>query len=219
MPVLPDLDHIVYAGPSLEAAIDAVEAATGVRARPGGRHPTGTANALIAFTVDGARAPHYLEIIGPDAERGVKQADVATFGISSLREPVVAAYGVRAADIDGRVRAARAAGVDLGDVFDLSRTTADGELLEWRLTPADRSGLGAIVPFLIDWGSTPHPSQGDLPALELVSFSLEHPAPRAARTWLDAVGVATPVAEGPAPALVVEVAGPHGVVRLGGAAA
>lgn len=55
-----ELDHVIYAGPDLPEAIDAVERLTGVRAAPGGTHPTGTANALIAFTVGGRRVPHYL---------------------------------------------------------------------------------------------------------------------------------------------------------------
>jgi len=64
------LDHVVLAGPDLAATIDEVERRTGVRAPLGGRHPGGTANALIAFTRGGRRVKQYLELIGPDAEGG-----------------------------------------------------------------------------------------------------------------------------------------------------
>src|SRR5699024_8908953 len=67
-PIPAQLDHVILAGPDLPEAISAVEQLTGVRAAPGGKHPTGTANALIAFTVGGRRVPHYLELIGPDPE-------------------------------------------------------------------------------------------------------------------------------------------------------
>ena len=49
------LDHIVIAGPSLEELVDWFRDLTGVTAAPGGTHPVGTANALVALTVAGQR--------------------------------------------------------------------------------------------------------------------------------------------------------------------
>lgn len=63
------LDHIVIAGPSLEELVDWFRDLTGVTATPGGAHPVGTVNALVALTVAGQRRPHYLELVGPDPER------------------------------------------------------------------------------------------------------------------------------------------------------
>ena len=86
-----DLDHLVYAGPSLLDAVDEIERLTGVRAAPGGRHTTtGTANALIALTVDGAPGRRYLEIIGPDVDAGRVASEIPTFGISGLAAPRLA---------------------------------------------------------------------------------------------------------------------------------
>lgn len=161
------LDHVVIAGPDLPALIDWFAERTGVVAAPGGAHPTGTANALVALTVDGERGPQYIELIGPNPDRA-EPALPATFGIATLVAPSVQAYAVHPVDIEATVAAARAGGYDPGDVSDLSRRTPDGTLLEWRLTRGENPRLD--VPFLIDWGTTAQPGLSDIPSIELVSF-------------------------------------------------
>ena len=123
-----DLDHVVFAGPDLAEAISAVEQLTGVRAAAGGKHPTGTANALIAFTRGGARVPHYLEVIGPDPEGSTPAGEIAAFDIADRHAPAVARFAIHPSDIEGVAARAEAAGVSLGDVRPLSRRTPAGEL-------------------------------------------------------------------------------------------
>ena len=158
------LDHIVIAGPDLQDLVDWFAERTGVVAAPGGAHPTGTANALVALTIDGARGPQYIELIGPNLDRPESELP-ETFGIATLESPSVQAYAVHPADIEATVAAARAGGYDPGDVSDLSRRTPDGTLLEWRLTRGESRRLD--VPFLIDWGATPQPGLSDIPSIEL----------------------------------------------------
>ena len=186
------LDHVVIAGPDLAALVDWFAERTGVIAAPGGAHPTGTANALVALTVDGQRGPQYIELIGPNPERPEPELP-ATFGISTLESASVQAYAVHPADIEATVAAARAGGYDPGDVSDLSRRTPDGTLLEWRLTRGESRRLD--VPFLIDWGTTPQPGLSDIPSIELVSLSRTEPDPAPPQAVLGAFGLGDGVAE------------------------
>lgn len=180
------LDHVVIAGPDLSQLIGWFAERTGVTAAPGGAHPTGTANALVALTVGGIRGPQYIELIGPNPDRAEPELP-ATFGISTLTAPRVQAYAVHPADIDATVAGARARGYDTGDVSDLSRRTPSGALLEWRLTRGEDRRID--VPFLIDWGTTPHPGVSDIPAIELVSFERTESDPEPLRTVLRALGL------------------------------
>lgn len=186
------LDHIVIAGPDLAELVDWFAERTGVRAAPGGAHPTGTANALVALTVDGARGPRYIELIGPDPHRADASAPT-TFGIATLTGPEIRTYAIHPIDIDATVAAARERGYDPGDVHDLSRRTPAGDVLEWRLTRGENRRLD--VPFLIDWEATAQPGLGDIPTLELLSFVRVEPDPAPLRSVLELLGLGDGVAE------------------------
>ncbi|KTS92208.1 hypothetical protein NS183_00540 [Microbacterium testaceum] len=184
-----DLDHLVFAGPSLADAINEIERLTGVRGAPGGRHTTtGTANALIALTVDGQPGRRYLEIIGPDPD-GVRTAsEIPTFGISSLRAPRLAGFALRPDDLDATVERLRSLGADPGDVEPLGRVRPDGVQLSWRLTRRAGNAWDGL-PFLIDWQDSPHPGLGDLPRLELTGLRVTAPAGDARFDALTALGL------------------------------
>ena len=200
-----ELDHLVFAGPDLAEAVGFVEGLTGVRPVPGGRHAgVGTANHLL-----GLGGSSYLEVIGPDPEAPEPEGP-RPFGIDGLTRPGLVSWAVRTDDLDGAVRDAAAAGYDPGAPRPLSRRTPDGVLLEWRLTPFPTDPL---VPFLIDWGDTRHPSEG-LPVVPLRSLRAEHPEPESARAVLGALGVEIDVAAGDRARLVATLQGPDGEIVL-----
>lgn len=199
------LDHVVIASPDLATAVDRIEHLTGVRAAPGGSHPTGTTNHLAALTVGGRPTGGYLEIVGPT--RGTDPATVATFDIDrhTADAPRVAAWAIHPDSLEAAVAAARDAGLDIGDIQPLSRQTPAGELLEWRLTRhSDRVATGP-VPFLIDWGATQHPSAAALPPLEIVSLTATARDPEALRRALQVLGTDLTITSGDADRLHLTV--------------
>ncbi|MFI6325685.1 VOC family protein [Nonomuraea sp. NPDC050556] len=202
-----ELDHLVYAVPSLEEGVAWFASVTGVTPAKGGSHPGGTANYLVSFG-----PTSYLEIIGPDpAWEGERPR---AFGLESLTSARLAAWAIHPADIDKTVRQARDAGYDPGDVEPLSRRKPDGTLLEWRLTRREDPAAIRPVPFLIDWGTTQHPADSGLPRVELVSFTATHPSPSVLLADLAAVGAALEVTEGESVSLTAVLSTPKGLVTL-----
>lgn len=204
------LDHLVYAVPDLAAGAAEFAEHTGVTPVRGGAHPVGSANFLVALTVAGRRAPYYLEIVGPDPQRE-DPGPVRVFGLADLERPHLATFAVRVeGDLATAVERARAVGHDPGEVDPWSRTTPDGTVLRWLLAKREPDAYPAPVPFLIDWGQTPQPGLGDLPALELLALRAEHPDPDSLVPALEALGVDLGLKAGPEPLLEADLCGPKG---------
>ncbi|MEU5696557.1 VOC family protein [Actinosynnema sp. NPDC020468] len=175
------LDHLVLAGPDLAALVAWFTERTGVVPAPGGRHVgLGTANRLV-----GLGGSAYLELIGPDPDAPDPDRP-RPFGIDALTGNRLVTWAVRRSDLD-------VPGYD--GPAPMSRRTADGDLLSWRL--AFPPGPSGVLPFLIDWGSTPHPTTRDLPELPLRWFRGTHPAPDRVNSVLTSLGAEWEVAEGP----------------------
>jgi hypothetical protein len=206
---LPPVDHLVWAGPRLEGEIDRLEALTGVRARPGGRHPAeGTHNALL-----GLGQGSYLELLAPDPGAPAPGRP-RWFGLDTLAGPRLVTWAARAGELEHQAAAARAAGHPLGEIRDGRRELGDGTALAWRLTYPDvRLGDG-LVPFLIDWGRSPHPSAAAPEGLVLRELRAEHPDPEAILRLLRPLGIDLAVDRASAPALVATLDTPRGPVEL-----
>jgi hypothetical protein len=202
------IDHLVHATPDLDATV-AELAGRGLVLSPGGAHDgLGTRNALADL---GGGA--YLEVIGPDPEQPAP-AQPRPFGIDGLREPRLVAWAVRVADLDATVAAARSRGHDPGAARDMARLRGDGVRLAWRLSPPP-SAVPEVVPFLIAWGDTEHPSRTAARGARLESFTAAHPDPAGVGERLAALGIADLTVEpAPSPALRAVIETPSGPVEL-----
>lgn len=202
------IDHLVLATPDLDATVAAL-AGRGLVTSPGGAHDgVGTRNALADLG-----AGSYLEVIGPDAGQPAP-AQPRPFGVDGLTAPRLAAWAVRVADLDAAVATARSRGYDPGAARDMARLRGDGVRLAWRLTPPPGT-VPEVVPFVIAWGDTEHPSRSAARGARLQSFTATHPDPAGVRTRLAALDVTDlPVGRGPAPALRALVETPSGTVEL-----
>jgi hypothetical protein len=206
------LDHLVYAVPDLAKATDDVERRLGVRPTFGGRHASvGTHNAILPL-----QGATYVELIALDPER--EQPPLPPpFGLAHLVEPRLATWAVRSFDVEADLARSREAGYDPGLLVPASRKTPDGRLLEWKLTVRpDRLGDG-VVPFLIDWGTAPHPSHAHGAGTDrctLRSLTGAHPDPVDVGAALEALGTPLDLESGERPALRAEIGGPGGALTL-----
>jgi Glyoxalase-like domain len=207
---MPTLDHLVYATTDLAATVTRVEEELGMALSPGGQHVgLGTRNYLASFG-DGS----YLEIVGPDPDQP-EPGQPRPFGIDSLDRPRLVTWAIRVDDMDETCAQTRAAGWDPGPAVAMQRATPDGGLLSWRLTAAMPGGEG-LIPFLIDWGMTVHPSSTVTAQVSRRVWRAEHPDPERVTQTLSALDVAEllTVARGPESTLIAVVAGPGGELEL-----
>jgi 4-carboxymuconolactone decarboxylase len=203
------VDHLVYATPDLAAGIARIEQLLGVRATPGGQHPgRGTRNALIAL------GPNtYIEIIGPDPEQPAPK-EPRPFGIDGLKAPRLVTWSAKERDLAGLSARATEQNVRLGALASGSRRRPDGVLLAWNYTDPRTVVADGVVPFFIDWGTTPHPAASAVQGGTLAELTAEHPDPARVTTALTAVGLNLAVKKGSAPALVAIINTPRGRVEL-----
>ena len=201
------LDHLVYRVPDLDEGIAVLEARLGVRPAGGGVHPgRGTRNALLSLG-----EAHYLEVLAPDPA----QPDTPSawrFG-PPVSAPELTTWAARSPLIETQVELARTRGLDLGAVRPMSRERPDGSVLRWQLTTGERPGDG-LVPFLIDWGHSEHPSTSTPAGCRLVALRARHPDPERIARWLAALDLSMPIERGERPALIAELETPRGRVVL-----
>ena len=210
-------DHLVYAAPNLEEAIDNLTERLGVRPSAGGRHPNGTHNALLALSNS-----CYLEIIAPDPSQSHRDSEQPlAFGLDRLQVPRLVTWAVLATSLEEVASASQAAGYDPGVAIDGGRVRPDGVELSWRTTkrPETQEGwppLGdGLVPFLIEWGDeTPHPSSTSAQGVRLLELSLFHPRPAEVQPMLSALHIEILVTAGPSPAMRARLETPLGIVTL-----
>lgn len=203
------VDHLVWSTPDLDAGIRRIEQMTGVRATEGGSHPgVGTRNALLSL---GPRT--YLEIIGPDPQQENYRSP-RVFQLDELREPKLVTWAASATELAACAGMSFPDGQSLGSLSTMSRRRADGVLLEWEMTDPYVEIDDGVVPFLINWGSTPHPAESESRRLGLVDLQLRHPNPTAVRDKLAAIGVELDVEHAVHPQLIALVDSPRGRIEL-----
>jgi hypothetical protein len=186
------LDHLVLATPDLAATVEDFARRTGVRPAPGGAHVgLGTRNFLVALG-----SSSYLEIIGPDPEQSEPDGP-RPFTVDELASARTVTWAISPPDLDAAVESARARGYDPGSIRPMSRRRPDGTLLQWRLTDGDTQHPSGLVPFLIDWGASVHPTASGLPVTPLLELSASAPDPDEIRPLLSAVDVELALSEGP----------------------
>lgn len=207
--MLTRIDHLVYATPDLQLGIDAIEKQLGVKATPGGQHPgLGTRNALVALG-----PTNYLEIIGPDPEQP-KPAGPRRFGIDDLKTPRIVRWVVKTSELPAVAEKAAKAGVTLGPLASGSRKRPDGVVLSWRYTDPATVVANGLIPFFIDWGTSPHPALTAATGATLVQLRAEHPDAPGVQKMLEQLGLELRVSQSSAPSIIATIDSPRGRVEL-----
>jgi hypothetical protein len=132
------IDHLVVVVPDLNGAIMSYTD-LGFTVTPGGKHPIGSHNALIAFA-DGS----YIELIAFTARDSPHPWNLLLQKGGGLID-----FCAQSDDLSDTVASFRKAGVKMSEPFPLSRERPDGYTLRWTLSIPQPPWNG-IVPFLIE---------------------------------------------------------------------
>lgn len=199
--LLARVDHLVYGGPDLATVCARLEVLFGVRPAPGGRHPMwATHNAILAV---GPRT--YIEAIAPDQAAG---RPASLFGLDALDEPRLVAWAANTIDFSER------GALCAGDPLDGRRRRDDGSELAWRMTDPAVVRTADPIPFLLDWGDTPHPAATAPRAGTLIELQAVHPDGTACEERLARSGLPLRVGTGSAATLRARFDTVRGTVEL-----
>jgi hypothetical protein len=96
----------------------------------------------------------------------------------------------------------------------MHRATPDGGRLDWSILYLEDTHFSEAIPFVIDWGRTPHPSLLTPLGCRLRSFAALHPDADRLSALYTRLGVPVVVRRAIAPGFVAELATPRGDVLL-----
>ncbi len=207
--MLDRVDHIVFCAPTLESGIDHISELTGIRATYGGRHLTkGTHNAIFKI------GPHsYFEILAPDPEN----KDISAprwMGIDLIKEPRITRWAIKSFAIEKEATILSNYRSDYGSAQSGSRALKDGSMLSWQLTDPLSKPAIEVVPFLLDWQDSIHPSTSLSDNCELKAIRLEHPDPDHIKEVTAPLNLDIIVTYAIQPKVVLTLKTPKGIIEI-----
>lgn len=203
------VDHLVMGVPHLSVATDWAIQHLGQAPVYGGQHlGFGTHNSLL-----GLGPSTYLEFLAPDPEQ-TPPGSGYWMQVDQVQAPRLIRWAARSHHIQEDVAQAAAAGWDLGEILPGNRQRTDGSTLRWQLSDPNKNSSQGVLPFLIDWGDTPHPASGLPQVGQLVSLMLLHPEADQIQQQLKSIGIAMQVVSHTSPGIASRISGARGTITF-----
>jgi len=199
------IDHLILGVANLDDGIEQFERRTGVRPACGGKHPTGTHNALVSLG-DGI----YLEIVAlqPGA---VPPPEFAA--LSFLKELTPVGWAVASTDLEALRNELAAADLPVTEPDAGSRATPSGSTLRWQ-TFRLQTGFRE-APFFIVWSAdSPHPSATNPSGCTLSALTIASPMGEVLERLCTALELPVTVTRAASPAVTLDLGSPKGPVRF-----
>jgi hypothetical protein len=195
------IDHVIWftqdlpsANAYFEARLDSVPAYGGVHLGDG------TCNSLLSLG-----EATYLEILAFDAEQPRPQGELSSLSGQGLYHWAVG--GVDLADIKARTSQA---GIKTSGIVSGGRRVPEGKWIAWDTLGIADHGLGALVPFFIDWRDCPHPAASAPKGGRLAKLELVTPRAKELRALFAILGLDIDIAVGETPSISATIQTPRG---------
>ena len=204
------IDHIVYAVPNLEEAMDSFEKLTGCAPNFGGYHSTqGTKNALVNLGNE-----CYLEFLTIDFENK-KITKNRWMGIDLIEKPTITRWAIKANQINSEVEILKSINPKLGKLTEGERTTQSGKVLKWKLTMPQPTPKVELLPFVIDWrNSEAHPTDNLTPTCEFVGLKFYSPQPELKNSAFEKLSIDEKVVKGNEPQIKLLIKSVNGIIEI-----
>ncbi|MEM9836338.1 MAG: VOC family protein [Bacteroidota bacterium] len=202
------IDHLVYAVPDFNAALDDIEEMLGIRPQFGGRHlRQGTKNALLHLG-----EACYFEVLAID-EENLHIKGPRWMGVDLITAPKLTRWCLKSSNLVEDSAVLRAYHPTMGQLQGGQRQLTNGELLKWEMALPLSEPAVEIIPFMADWAhSSIHPTDQLAPSCELVNLQLTHPHPGQVLPTLRQLSLGNAVEEGAAASIRATIRGPKGTV-------
>jgi len=203
------LDHFVWGTDDPAADNVWFNDVLGAQFTEGGSHDgQGTKNSLLGLNSNQS----YLEMIYPDPQQlanGCTPVIIPPFSSGGIFH-----WAARHSDLEEIKSRAEAVGLITSGALPVSRQTSDGDTLEWQLLFIMDHRFGGAMPFYIDWGNCPHPSNTLNEQVTLDRFSLLSPHAKELQTLLEALDTPVDIDYAEQTALQVELSNGGGAIKL-----
>ena len=199
-------DHVVFGIHDLQTGIDIIKEKTGIEAIRGGCHPNaGTCNALFSIGDQ-----QYFEVLAPNPD-----AEITPKGqlLSTLTNGAIINWAARTQDIEAAFSTMTQLDIETRGIIPGSRKTLQGDILSWRVLPANIPGV-KIFPFFIQWESGNHPATTSPKGCLLKSFHLVHDDPSKVGSLFDLFGLNFEVTDGSGQGYSIVIQTPKGEIEF-----
>ncbi len=203
------IDHIVYAVTDLAFATEEFSNRTGLKVIGGGQHlDQGTHNALIRLD-----ERTYLEFIAKDSSLSSPLSGT-WMGLDLIKENKITRWSLGSNRISEEAKMISDFNNELGILKEGSRAKSNGTELKWRMTNVIPTPEVDVVPFLLDWGTSVHPTEGLTKACAIIDFKIYTNQKAELTKIYDALHLNLKIEESDSPRIELVLGTPKGQVTL-----
>lgn len=203
-----DIDHFIWIAKDYENGKKTIMEKFETAPVDGGKHlGYGTQNALL-----GLGENLYLEILSPDLEQA--QPNHWSRAIFAANSDGIFHWAAKCSDLKSLHNKALACGYESSGPLAFSRKAPNGEIFSWQLLFLGGHNFGALVPFFIDWGNTPHPSKNIPMGGQLYRFSLASPQANSLRKFMQSLDINVDITQSEIARIDIEVKTKNSTISL-----
>ena len=203
------IDHIVYCTTDLDKEVKELEQKLGISITYGGKHLNrGTHNAV--FKIGHST---YFEILAADPQN--KEVPPPRWmGIDSIQKARITRWAIVPENIEQSASILEQYKEGYGSIQSGSRALDGGGELIWQLTDPLPKPQIEVVPFLLNWEGSIHPTKNMPDACSLEQIRIVHPDPYLIATTFESLKIEIPILKGENERIEISLKTPNGLITL-----